>query len=280
METQESRLGTESVYDLRLLEEEVRGRMEPLPPGTSEATTLVCIDARAGHPECNVLGRDHKRHVGRHAGALAGACTDLNIAYAAVAATEYQRSNDKTHEINEQVAQALQELGLIATVHKECADMHATPETVSAMALFDEGVFGLTREILEGDLDYGEYARVVMGAAIVAHDRISHPSVVMDHFRAKGIPVAKLRNTDAPRKALIVNTTDKQLPPMEFNKDGEPMHTLVYDADTRFIVPKLTRVAQEILTPKINQRTLNVVTATHLAVLAKRKLQLPVLVIN
>ncbi|HSX17678.1 MAG TPA: hypothetical protein VLH86_06290 [Patescibacteria group bacterium] len=271
---------TEPVYDLRLLEEEVRGRLEPVPQGTSEDATLVCIDARAGHPECKVLGIDHKRHVVRHAGALAGACTDLNIAYATVSPAEYAEGDAKSHEINAEIAAALAELGFVSTVHEECADMHATPETVGAMSEFDEEIFEVARDILQGDLERREYARVVAGARVVGFDRISHPEAVMQHFRSQRIPVAKLRNTDAPRRALVVNTTDKQLPPMEFNQDGVPQHTLVYDADTNLVIPKLTAVAREILTPKINRRTLDVVAATHLAVLAKKKLQLPVLVIN
>ncbi len=267
--------------NLVALESEVRDRLEPMPKNGLKDATLVCIDARAGHPECKVLGADHTKHVVRHAGALHGAETDLNVAWAMADPRGFEKTSHATHEIDEELAEALGQLGLFPIVHEECTDLHATPETAKAMARFDNGFFETARTVLRDDLDHGRYARVVQGSGlVVASNRIAHPTDVMKRLKTrKRIPIAKLRNSSEPRLAVVANHTDQLLPPMEYDKNGRPKHSLVFDADLATTIPKLTEAAQGILSPKIKQHHVEAVAATHLAVLRK-KLGLPLIVID
>lgn len=267
--------------ELNRIEEDVRSRLEPIPSGGLKHTTLACLDARPGHPDCPVLGSDHKRHVVRIEGALHGACTNLNIAYATDDLAGYEATTDQTHEISKDVAHALRG-GPRATVHEECVDMDTTPDTIAAMAIYNRDVLRLARRILCGNLDESEYARVVMGSSVIAHSRRvePHTATVLGSHRRSGIPVARLRNTNAQREAFVVNHTGLLLPPMEFDSKGQPLNRLVYDADPSLVNPRLAAIGKDILSLKLKARTLDVVSAVHEAVLVLQKLHLPVIVLT
>lgn len=263
--------------DLWRLEQDVRGRLEDMPAGGLVETTGVCIDARAGHPNCAVLGIDGLRHVVRYQGATHGMCTDLMTVLAIDDPDRLLKVTNQTHKIGKEVHEALEETGPKPSVHEDCTDMKATPETVQAMSVFNRQVFRIARKILQGALCEKDNLRIAQGANLIENLKLIHPdeTAVLRHYRQQRMRVAKLRDSNKPREGLIINRTGMLLPPMEYDDHGIPKHHLIYDSDDHLVIPTLTEIGQDLLSKKIKQRTLEVVSAIHLAILAHEKIKLP-----
>ncbi len=259
------------------VEEDLRGRLEPMPRGGLSETTGVCVDARAALKGCPIYGRDRKLHPVRYHGSIHGMCTDLVITQAIDDPASFEAATDKSHEISHEVSDAFnQKGGPRQTVHINCADMLATPETVATMAIPDARIHRLASKILEESFKEVDYLKVVQGSGmLVSSRRIEHhePTVLRHHRRR--IPVGKLHDTTAIRQAFVFNRTGLLLPPMEYDEHDQPKHSLVYDSDETLVLPKLIEIGRELLTPRMKSHTHRRVFAVHAAVLAKKKLGFP-----